>query len=201
MRRAELSVHDGSLYTELAGICGEGYLCLITGDGYPRNLAVNFAAVGQTLFFHGARAGEKFTRVQEDPRVGFSMIQALSFLPSTWSSLDLACPATQLFRSVEVKGRCVVLEDPDEIAAGLEALMRKYQPEGGYSPIAPDAFGYRQSLKSVAVFRLDPDSWTGKVKLLQNLPEVARRRIMNHLADRGAELDLLTLDLMRRYSN
>jgi nitroimidazol reductase NimA-like FMN-containing flavoprotein (pyridoxamine 5'-phosphate oxidase superfamily) len=200
MRRAELSCCDPELFAELARYCGEGYLSLVTADGFPRALAVNFAAQDQTIYFHGAQAGQKFERMAADGRVGFTMVQALSMLPSRWFSADNACPATQLFRSVEIQGRAAVLADPAEKARALQLLMEKYQPEGGYRPLAADDPGYVPALSGVGVFRIDARSWTGKVKLLQSGPEDQRRQVMERLNERGEAVDLLTVELMGRYA-
>jgi nitroimidazol reductase NimA-like FMN-containing flavoprotein (pyridoxamine 5'-phosphate oxidase superfamily) len=200
VRRAELSCHDPELFAELSKICGESYLSLVTACGFPRALAVNFAARDETVYFHGARSGEKFERMTADSRVGFTMVQVLSLLPSHWFSPDNACPATQLFRSVEIKGHAHVVTDPAEKAAALQLLMEKYQPEGGYRPLAADEAMYTSALTGVGVFRIDPQSWTGKVKLLQKLTPDKRQGIVDRLTERGEVVDLLTVELMGRYA-
>lgn len=199
MRRRELSVDDPGLLEELATLCGDGCLSLVCADGFPRALAVNFVLHQGAIYFHGALAGEKFELINADGRVGFSLIQALSLLPSTWFSPDNACPATQLYRSVEIKGRCVSLDDPAEKAAALQALMEKYQPEGGFRPLAADDPGYTRALAGVGVFRINVESWTGKVKVMQDKSGRYRRNISDRLTERGAAVDLLTVELMERY--
>nr|MEE4266863.1 pyridoxamine 5'-phosphate oxidase family protein [Candidatus Krumholzibacteria bacterium] len=199
MRRDELLSRDPALFDELAAECVEGYLSLVTGGGYPRALAVNFAAVEGTIFFHGALAGEKFDLLGAGPMVGFSMVQPLSVIPSTWFAREFACPATQLFRSVEIKGRCRPVDDPDVKARGLEALMRKYQPEGGYRTITADDPMYIKPLEQVGVFQVTPDSWTGKVKVLQGKNETGTEKIMTRLEERGTALDLQTVEMIRKY--
>lgn len=201
MRRAELASSDPDLFQFLAEHCREGYLSLVTASGFPRSLAVDFAAIGQSIYYHGALAGEKYERILADSRVGFSMVQPLSFIPSTWSSPTFACPATHLFRSVEIKGHCFLLDDPVEKGRGLQALMTKYQPEGGYIPIKGEENTYRKAIDGVGVFRVDPESWTAKVKLMQN--ESARNvwEVVDHLRKRGEPIDLLTADLMEQNRN
>ncbi len=199
MRRDELLSRDPALFEELAAECVEGYLSLITDGGFPRALAVNFAAVDGTIFFHGALAGEKFDLLGSGPKVGFSMVQPLSVIPSTWFAKEFGCPATQLFRSVEIKGRCRPVDSPAAKAEGLEALMRKYQPEGGYRTITAGDPMYIKPLEHVGVFQVTPDSWTGKVKVLQGKNETGTEKIMTRLEERGTDLDLQTVLLMRRY--
>lgn len=196
MRRDELLSQDPALFRVLAQECVEGYLSLVTESGFPRGLALNFAAMDQVVYFHGALAGEKFQLIQTEPKVGFSMVQPLSVLPSHWFSPAYACPATHLFRSVEIKGYCRQVNDLTEKARALQALMEKYQPEGGYQAITAGDTLYNKALDGVGIFRVDPESWTGKVKLLQEDPDPSTLKIMEQLRDRGTETDLLTVRLM-----
>jgi nitroimidazol reductase NimA-like FMN-containing flavoprotein (pyridoxamine 5'-phosphate oxidase superfamily) len=199
MRRKELASRDRELWRELARDCLEGQLAIVTPDGFPRSLAVNFAANDQALYFHGAQAGEKFNVLGKEPRCGFSMIQPLAFLPSTWSSPDNACPASQLYRSIEVKGRCAIVTDLAEKADGLQLLMDKYQPEGGFIPLSAREEMYRKMIAATGVFRIDVESWTGKIKVLQKDPAEQVRKIIAHLEERAQPGDDLTVALIRRY--
>jgi len=180
---------DRALFTELADTCEVGYLSLVTAAGYPRAIALNFAAVGETIYFHGALAGEKFELIQADPRVGFTIVKAYSYIPSHWSAPHFACPATQFFKSIEIKGTCSTVDDPAEKARGLGALMTKHQPEGRFDPIDPGVPVYAKALEGVGVFRVVPDSWTGKVKFGQNEPEKLRRIFVEKLRERGGVMD------------
>jgi nitroimidazol reductase NimA-like FMN-containing flavoprotein (pyridoxamine 5'-phosphate oxidase superfamily) len=189
VRRNELSSTDLALFRDLADTCEVGYLALVTAAGYPRAISLNFAAVGETIYFHGAQGGEKFNLIQSSPQAGFSIVKAYSYIPSFWSAPRYACPATQFFKSVEIKGICSPVEDPAEKARGLMALMVKHQPEGNYDPIDPAVPIYAKALDGVGVFRVVPDSWTGKVKFGQNEPEKLRRIFVEKLRERGGPMD------------
>ena len=189
MRRTELESADVDLFRDLAATCEVGYLSLVTAEGFPRAIALNFAAVGETIYFHGALEGEKFELIQAAPRAGFSIVKPYSFIPSTWSAPRYACPATQFFKSIEIKGICSEVEDPAERALGLSALMDKHQPEGGFDPIDPAVPIYAKALAGVGVFRVVPDSWSGKVKFGQNEPEKLRRIFVEKLRERGGPMD------------
>ncbi len=189
MRRTELESADVGLFRDLAATCEVGYLSLVTAEGFPRAIALNFAAVGETIYFHGALEGEKFELIQAAPRAGFSIVKPYSFIPSTWSAPRYACPATQFFKSIEIKGICSEVEDPAERALGLSALMDKHQPEGGFDPIDPAVPIYAKALAGVGVFRVVPDSWSGKVKFGQNEPEKLRRIFVEKLRERGGPMD------------
>jgi len=189
VRRSELESEDRALFAELADTCEVGFLSLVTAAGYPRAIALNFAAISETIYFHGALEGEKFELILANPRVGFTIVKAYGYIPSTWSAPRYACPATQFFKSIEIKGTCSVVDDPAEKARGLGALMAKHQPEGGFDPIDPGVPVYAKALEGVGVFRVVPDSWTGKVKFGQNEPEKLRRIFVEKLRERGGIMD------------
>ena len=193
MRRTELLCQDPDLLAEIASICEVGYLALVTPDG-PRAVAVNFVLAEGALWYHGALAGEKFEVVAAGAPVGFTMALPHSLLPSTWSAPEHACPATHLFKSVEVRGTCAPVASTAEKSLGLQALMEKYQPEGGFRPISADLPMYRGALKGVGVFRIAIESWSGKLKVGGNEPVQVRRRWVAKLRERGTPLDLLTAD-------
>ena len=117
-----------------------------------------------------------------------------SMIPSYWTAPGHACPATHFFKSVEIKGRCTLVDDAAEKAVALQALMDKYQPEGGFAPVDPAETRYAKALAGVGVFRIDPESWSGKVKFGQNEPARLRRRFVAELRKRGRPVDLLTAD-------
>ena len=191
MRRFELECNEPELLAEVAAGCEVGYLALTTPDG-PRAVALNFAVAEGAVWYHGAMDGEKFEVVAGGARAGFTMVLPHSLIPSYWSAPDHACPATHFFKSVEVRGTCAPVEDPADKAVGLQALMEKYQPEGGFTPISADLPMYRGSLKGVGVFRLDIENWSGKLKFGGNEPEKLRRIWIEKLRERGAPVDLLT---------
>jgi nitroimidazol reductase NimA-like FMN-containing flavoprotein (pyridoxamine 5'-phosphate oxidase superfamily) len=199
VRRRELASADDALFAEVAARAEIGHLVIVTCDGWPRAVAVNFCAVGGRIYFHGALAGEKHDAVAAgDARVGFTMNLPYSMIPSYWTAPGHACPATHFFKSVEIRGRCRLVADPAEKAVALQVLMEKYQPEGGFDAIDPAEARYAKALAAVGVFRIDPESWSGKVKFGQNEPARLRRRFIAELRKRGRPLDLLTADAIER---
>jgi uncharacterized protein len=192
VRRGELESRDPALFAEVARDCAVGYLTLVTADGQPRSIALDFVALDGDIVFHGALSGKKFTLMQSGPRAGFTMVKEYSFIPSYWSAPDHACPATHFFKSVEVRGRAEVVDDPALKARALKSLMEKMQPEGGYVPLDPALPMYRGALQRVGIFRVVTETWTGKAKFGQNEPARLRRIFVEKLRERGAPVDLLT---------
>ncbi len=197
MRRSDFLHTDTKFFQQVALQCPVGHLVLITHDGYPRSIALNFVALDQAVYFHGALAGEKFELINSGGPVGFTMAWELSYIPSNWTGPDYACPATQLFKSVEIKGRCVVVSDLEEKALALQALMQKHQPEGHHRPILPDEKIYQKALQHTGVFRVDVESWTGKARLFQEKPQDFKDKVILKLEERGLPMDHDTIVQMR----
>lgn len=193
MRRSELESSDPDLFQEVARDADVGYLSLVTSGGWPRSVALNFAVVGETVYFHGALAGEKSEIIGTGVRAGFTMVKPYSFIPSHFTAPDHACPATHFFKSVEIKGRCEPVTDPAGKARGLQALMDKHQPEGRFRPLDPADPVYRKAIERVGVFRVVPDSWTAKRKFGQNEPKRVREMIIAGLRERGGPGDEATI--------
>ncbi len=193
MRRAEFASTDEALFREITTEVLVGYLSVVTAaGGAPRAIAVNFVAVGHDIYFHGALGGEKYELLRSDPPAGFTVVKEYSYIPSHWSAPRYACPATQFFKSLEIKGTCGSVNDPIEKARALQALMEKHQPEGGFDPIDAAVPQYAKALEQVGVFRVACASWTGKVKFSQNEPEKLRRFLVEKLRARGGAMDEAT---------
>lgn len=191
MRRNELESRDPAVFAEVAAAVVVGELGILTVDGTPRVIPLNFAVVGENVYFHGALEGEKVECLAADPRCSFSMVDAYSLIPSYWTAPRHACPATHFFKSVELRGRCEPVADLEEKARALQALMEKYQPEGGHDPIVADHPVYAKALARVGVYRVR-GAWTAKVKFGVNEPAKLRRTLVEKLRERGGPRDLET---------
>ena len=199
MRRTEYQSDDKAQWRQIVTEAAVGYLGMITPDGWPRVVPMNFAAaVDRTIYFHGAAEGEKFTVLQESPKVTFSIDLAYSVIPSYWISKKNAGGATMYYKSALVKGRCVIVEDIDEKVAALKLLMEKYQNDGGYQDITADSKTYRGLLKATAIFRIDPEDIDIKINFRQKKSLDFHRKIIKNLTDRGTPLDLKTAEEIKK---
>lgn len=185
---------------EIAAEVDVGYLGIVTPDGYPRVVPVNFATIREHVYFHGAASGEKHDAMLGGGKVTFCIAVPYAMIPSYWRSEQYACPATQYFKSVLIKGRAVVVDDPTEKARALQALMDKHQPEGGFQPFDYTSQLYRGPIDKVGIFRIDPDQVDIRLKFGQNLSEPTRKVIIDRLLERGGDLDVRTVEEMRRVS-
>ena len=116
----------------------------------PVNYGYEFESGIFTFYFHGAKAGRKYELAAKKPKVGFEIDGEYSLLPS-----EKACGYSACFQSIIGSGELSLVTDDEEKIKGLNCLMRQVTDK--------DGFEYpRQSLDSVAVFRLDTDKLSCK---------------------------------------
>lgn len=189
MRRKKLESKDMAVFDQIVSEAEVGYLGIITKDGYPRVVPVNFVSIERVIYFHGAVEGEKFDILKGSPKITFSVDIPLSIIPSYWLSDKNAGGATHLFKSILVKGRCGIVNDQNARCIALQKLMEKYQPEGNFLPITPGEKEYEKILAITGVFRIDAEDVTIKVKIPTDKPS-----LVEHLRKRGTPIDLKTAD-------
>ncbi|MDH4120677.1 MAG: pyridoxamine 5'-phosphate oxidase family protein [Deltaproteobacteria bacterium] len=193
MRRDEFETHGPQEIEALLTQAPIGQLGLALPQGGVRVVPVNFVYLEESIFFHGALDGEKFHAMAHGPRAAFSVDIPYALIPSHWMGRDYACPATQFFKSVHIQGKGGVVGNLDLAARVLNAIMRKYQPEGGYRPITLTDPLYKKALQEVAVYQLTVGSVSMKSKFGQNKSETLRRQLMARLAERNAPMDRETI--------
>ncbi len=165
-------------------------------DNKPYSLPINFVRVDHTIYFHGAKKGKKIDFLKNNSLVSFSVVGAFSMIQSYFSSNDnLACPATQFFKSVMIDGNITFVEDYDEKVLALQKLMEKLQSEGKYKPLKED--DYQKVINVTSIFKLDIEVIRAKFKFGQHLDGDRFDMIIRHLKDRGKETDLATIELMK----
>jgi nitroimidazol reductase NimA-like FMN-containing flavoprotein (pyridoxamine 5'-phosphate oxidase superfamily) len=168
------------------------HLASTTGDGAPVLRALDAAVLDDGVAFHGSPTGEKISCVGRAAVI--SAEEVIAHLPSYFTDPERACPATTLYRSVQVHGVLRAVEDPALKAVALEALMRRWQPEGGYRPIDPTTPMYRRAVAGVLVLQVTFDVVDGKEKLLQNRRPEEIQTIVARLRDRKAPGDDAAID-------
>ncbi len=171
------------------------HLATTSPSGAPVLRALDAAVLEDGVFFHGAHAGEKATCLGRPAVV--SAEEVVAHVPSWMVDPVRACPATTLFRSVQVHGVLTAVEDPTVKARALEALMRRWQPEGRYQPIDAGDPLYRGELAGVRVFSVPFERVDGKWKLLQNRTSEEIERILLGLWERGAPGDAEAIEAIR----
>jgi uncharacterized protein len=199
MRRTDYEMSERREMEALLAEVGHGYLGVAGPDGWPSVVPLNFVYHAGKVYVHGAREGEKMECLARDDRVSFVVVRDYSVIPSYFRDPRLACPATQYYQSVVIRGRARVVAELEEKAEALQALMEKLQPEGGHEPIrAPDPL-YRKSLLTTGVVAIEVEAMTAKFKFGQNLSSAKRDDVAERLATRGCPVDRETVEAMRKY--
>jgi nitroimidazol reductase NimA-like FMN-containing flavoprotein (pyridoxamine 5'-phosphate oxidase superfamily) len=152
MRRHTKEILDTNIMRELLDSCHVGRLGTNGSDGYPMVKPLNFAFLEGKIYFHTAREGEKIDDIRRDSRVCFEVDLPIAYVKSDKNP----CKASYLFRSVIIKGKAYLIDDHVERGEALNALMKKYQPGGGYGEYL------EEKLRITGVVRIDIEEMIGK---------------------------------------
>jgi nitroimidazol reductase NimA-like FMN-containing flavoprotein (pyridoxamine 5'-phosphate oxidase superfamily) len=175
------------------------HLASTLADGAPVFRTVHGVVDGDWLGFHSAPKGEKSNLMG---RVAVVCAEELvATVPSTFFDPVRACPATTYYRSVQVHGTIEEVAEPARKARILQKLMDRFQPEGGYQPIAGEDGSwdpmYRAAVRGLLVAGVQLDQIAGKAKLAQNRTPEQVSSLLSSLWQRGDAGDLRALELIR----
>lgn len=171
------------------------HLATTTPAGAPVLRALDAAVLADGVYFHGARSGEKALCMGRPAVV--SAVELVAHVPSWMVHPTHACPASTLYRSVQVHGTLREVEEPAQKARALEALMRRWQPEGRYAPIDPADPHYAGELRGTLVFAVPFEAVDGKDKLLQNRKPEEILAVLSGLWQRGHPGDAEAIEAVR----
>jgi nitroimidazol reductase NimA-like FMN-containing flavoprotein (pyridoxamine 5'-phosphate oxidase superfamily) len=175
-----------------------GRVASIDEQGYPQIIPMNFVYVKNNLidtqsdnknigavYMHSHPIGEKIENIKRNSKVGFEVDSYVCFLPSYYFHPTDASQADTLYISVVIKGNAAIVQDPDEKANALNALMKKYQKEGGYESLSSKM----GSVREVTVLKVVPDHIRGKYKIGQHWIPRYRLKMARNIIQREAEDD------------
>lgn len=175
-----------------------GRVASIDEQGYPQIIPMNFVYVKKdfidtqsdnknigAVYMHSHPIGEKIENIKRNSKVGFEVDSYVCFLPSYYFHPTDASQADTLYISVVIKGNAAIVQDPDEKANALNALMKKYQKEGGYESLSPNM----GSVREVTVLKVVPDQIRGKYKIGQHWIPRYRLKMARNIIQREAEDD------------
>ncbi len=190
-------IKDKKIIDEILQSAEYGTLALCCDD-IPYSIPVNFVKSGEVVYFHGSKKGKKMEILEKNPIASFSVVESCSVIPSYFSSKDnLACPATQFFKSITMDGEIVFVDDFDEKTKALSALMKKLQKEGGYKELSDEV--YKKVIDITTIYKLVPKTTRAKFKLGQHLNQERFDMIIENLEKRGNKEDISTAKLMKRF--
>ncbi|MEZ4319350.1 MAG: GNAT family N-acetyltransferase [Myxococcota bacterium] len=138
------------------------------------------------VFWHGATKGEKSEWVGRTAVL--TAHEVVAEIPSWFRHPERACPATTYYRSGEVRGPLVQIDDLDLKLAVLQSLMERYQPEGGYRPLSLEDPMYTGAIRGIGIYAIDGEP-VGRAKLGHDRTDAERHAILDGLWTRGAPGD------------
>ncbi|HSD04371.1 MAG TPA: pyridoxamine 5'-phosphate oxidase family protein [Nitrosopumilaceae archaeon] len=169
-----------------------GRICSVDKDGYPQIIPMNFVYTNDAIYMHSHTKGEKLENIKKNSKVGFEVDQSLEFLPSYFTDPKDASQADTLYISVVIKGIGTIVENRNEKTMALNALMKKYQPEGGYESISPEM----RVVDEVAIIKIIPSTIRGKYKVGQHLDKKTRVELARKIIERNSPTAQNTLKMM-----
>jgi len=169
-----------------------GRISSIDENGYPQIIPMNFVLINNIVYVHSHIRGEKLDNIKRNSKVGFEVDRNLEFLPSYFFDPNDASLADTLYISVVIKGEAVIVSDSTEKALALNALMKKYQPEGKYEPMRENM----QVLNQVAVIKILPNEINGKYKIGQHMSKQKRIELAENILIRNSKTAQDTLEIM-----
>ena len=201
VRRKEFKVKDEYQQDVIQFIneMNYGVLAMQGKEGFPIVVPLNYVYLNDAIYFHGSKLGEKMEVLTHVDKATFAITEEFATIPSYLEDSYFACPATTFFKSVIIYGHIKAVEDERLKHEVLNELMKKLQPEGGYSPIVYEDESYRKRVKATAVIELTIDKQSAKFKFGQNWKEEKHEKVKAHLNERQNELDIETIKLMERY--
>ncbi len=126
-----------------------GMLATISGDDTPYITPMNFACVGDSIYFHCALKGHRLENIEGNNNVCLSVVDSVVLMPKKFN--------TQ-YRSVTVFGTICVVEDAEEKKKGIMAIAEKLSPE-----FREEGLAYIDSaFSNMHVLRMDVTKMTGK---------------------------------------
>ncbi len=192
-------VTDKKMIAAMLHEAGYGVLALAssTPGEHPYAVPVNFVYLDNAIYFHSSPKGKKMEMIRANSHISFNVVADETIIPSYFSSTEgPACPASSFFKSVTIDGVAETVTSRDEIAAAFTALMQKLQPEGNYIGFNSDA--YDKHFAALAMVRIDVKSLSAKFKFGQPLSQERFAMVIEHLKERGREIDLLTATTMQQ---
>lgn len=173
-----------------------GRVASIDVQGYPQIIPMNFVYVKNdsidtqtgnnnigAIYMHSHPFGEKIENIKRNSKVGFEVDSYVCFLPSYYFHPTDASQADTLYVSVVIKGNASIVQDSVQKARALNALMKKYQKEGGYESLASDM----GSVREVTVLKIVPDQIRGKYKIGQHWIPRYRLKMARNIVQREGE--------------
>lgn len=127
-----------------------GTLATINEDGWPYAVPMAFALVGNTLYFHSAKRGQKLENLNRDGRASFTAVLYANNVPERFEVI---------FASAIAQGPVRILTEESERMAAMRAICEKYSADYVDTP------AYERTMKgmpAVVMFAMEIQQLRGK---------------------------------------
>ena len=153
-------INDYKILEEILKRSSIGVLGLFNGTS-PYTVPVNFVYHEKHIYFHSAESGTKIDILKQNPIVSFLVFIDRGILPN-----KIPCKIGQSFKSIMITGEAAIVGDIKEKKDALEALIKKYVPEGGYIGLTEETVvNYKSRLnRKTAVIKIKINEISGKEK-------------------------------------
>lgn len=121
MRHRILSHHKE--ITEIIHRCQICHVAMVTPEGNPYLVPMNFGFEEDIIYLHSAQKGKKIDCLKNHPEacINFTTDQVLRY-----QNEEVACSWSMKYRSVLCYGRVEFIEDPEQKRKALDILMKQY---------------------------------------------------------------------------
>jgi predicted FMN-binding regulatory protein PaiB len=166
-----------------------GRLVTVSAEGLPHIGLYPFVYTRGLIEMHLNRADEQLGDLAARRRCVFEVDEVLGVIPSYWVDPEDAVKATAYHQTVIFECQASVSNDASVLAEQQKRLLARYQPEGGFRPVAPGDPLYRGAIAHIAAVRLEITSLRAKYKLAQNRSPQVRTDLVRELRKRGRRND------------
>ncbi len=95
-----------------------------------------FIIGADSFHLHLNKNDEQLADLRSNDRCLFEVDEVLAVVPSHWEHPENAAKGTAYYRAAVFECTAKMSADPEKLAEHLRDIMERYQPEGGYRPIA-----------------------------------------------------------------
>lgn len=193
MRRKQCEITDKQEIEAILRRARVGRLATLGQDGYPYITPVNYVYLGESVYFHCARQGEKLDNLRNNPKVCFEVDIPLAYLDTAYDRAMSVCDVGQFYQSVILRGQAKEVEQPAEKVAALNALMASHENVPAFTGITAETPAV--ALCTVVAVRVE--SLSAKANLAQKKSAEEREKIRAYLRQRGLPGDAEAAALIR----
>jgi predicted FMN-binding regulatory protein PaiB len=166
-----------------------GRLVTVGSEGALHIGLFPFIIGADSFDLHLNKNDEQLADLRSNDRCLFEIDEVLAVVPSHWQHPENAAKGTAYYRAAVFECTAKMSADPETLAEHLRDIMERYQPEGGYRPIAAPDPMYEGMIGMLEKVSLEIGTRRAKFKLAQNRTSAVRTRIIGELRSRGRTTD------------